>query len=175
VKKIIVLALITLSMIGCSQTEEFEYLDVIKEVAGMVDYYDHMSPNAKNLVKGENEIQGQCGDYALLFALKTGAYLIVANNNSIENGIYEVVGKANYPELIKHLEEVRPKDINGDPESCFCWNNDGKYLWHPKIGLYRITKIHNYIPKIKETHVWNLIGTTEIDVTWYDTSGRWQH
>ena len=58
------------------------------EVAKSIKYYD----NLPNHFIGENEIEGQCGDYAVLFALKTGANLVIQQNESVgvKNGIYRL-------------------------------------------------------------------------------------
>ena len=179
----IVLVIVVLALAGCSSQEPedtvmslSEALKYIDEVAGMVDYYDHLEPSFPNRVKGPNEIQGQCGDYALLFALKTGASLIIVNQGipEISNGVYKVAGKSNDLSFISIIEKSRPKDKNGDPESTICWNGSEAYLYHPKIGLYRIRKVSNYTPKISNKHMWNLLGTTEIDVQLYDVDGTWQ-
>jgi len=179
----IVLVIVVLALAGCSSQEPedtvmslSEALKYIDEVAGMVDYYDHIHPEYPNLVKGPNEIQGQCGDYALLFALKTGASLIIVNQGipEISNGVYKVAGKSNDLSYINIIEKSSPKDKNGDPVSSINWNGSEAHLYHPKIGLYRIRKVSNYTPKISNKHVWNLLGTTEIDVQIYDVSGTWQ-
>jgi hypothetical protein len=178
-KRIVVIFVIfsVITIISCSgPSEEFEYLDTIKEVAGMIDYYDHLDPNAKNLVKGKNEIQGQCGDYSLLFALKTGADLIAVNqDNILEDGVYSVVEENYIDTLVNNLFKNKewPKDINGDPQSGFIRNNNELWLYHPKIGMYRLSKLRNYTSKTKITHVWNLLDNIEIDVTRYDTEGTW--
>jgi len=187
-KKIAIIILLGLFLYGCKTEPEqetampmSEVMKYIEEVAGMVDYYDHLRSEYPNLVRGPNEIQGQCGDYALLFALKTGAKIVVVNTNPrIENGIYKVAGKSNDSSIINSIEKsFTLKDKNGDLQSGYWYTDYDLYLYHPKIGLYRLNKVNNYTPKINYNHVWNLLntvelGTIEIDVSNYDVNGTWQ-
>jgi len=178
-KTVLSLIVIGLTLVGCASTPKEtmpldEAIEIAKEVAGMVDYYDHINSYARNLFIGENEFQGQCGDYALLFALKTGADLIAVNQNgAVNNGIYRIVREEKIPSLIEWANKNLPKDVNGNIQSCFLRNNDGIWYYHPKIGMYRIRFVKGYTPRISNTHVWNLLGDTEIDVTRLDTDGTW--
>jgi len=88
-KKLVFIFLVAILAIGCStgtdtgtDIPDRPVEEVIIEVASAIRYYEHLDPTKKNLYTSENEFQGQCGDYALLFALKTGAQIIVTNQDN---------------------------------------------------------------------------------------------
>jgi len=148
------------------------------EVAKSIKYYD----NLPNHFIGENEIEGQCGDYAVLFALRTGANLVIQQNESVgvKNGIYRLV---QIPEdfqnavqniLIEHFGENYRSGFFGP------WSWDGidyhRLICHPQIGVFYIDLIEE---KTIETHfginmeengphVWNELNGLIIDITWAD-------
>jgi hypothetical protein len=184
-KKILAIAFVVLafSLVGCKQEPEEEEVEMslseamkyIEEVARMVDYNDLLDPNKPNLYKGPDEIQGECSTYALLFAQKTGASIIIVSVNPLnKNGIYKLVGKSNDSSVISSFRNGAPKDKNGDPSSGFATFNGIMYIYHSKLGLYRLKKVDDYIPKYNRNHAWNLLGTTEIDVNKYDSQGTWR-
>jgi len=188
-KKILAIALVVfaLGLIGCNSQEPeeeevvqmplSEAIKYIDEVARMVRYYDDLFPDVPNLFKGPNEIQGQCIDYAFLFALKTGASIIITNPNpssEFKSGIYKVTGKSNDSSIINDIEKWNSRDINGDIRSCVEYRNGTSYFYNPKIGLYKLKKVGDYASRINSYHAWNLLGTTEIDVSNYDVNGAWR-
>jgi len=150
--------------------------EVMVEVASTIRYYEHIEPNRTNLYTSPDEYQGQCGDYALLFALKTGARIIVANQpvDWLSDGVYEVVRKDPALSDITQLFKDGPKDSDGRVESGFYAYLGKVGLFHPMIGAYVISKVDGFTPRYSGQHVWNILDGVEIDVSRFDCLNIWQ-
>jgi hypothetical protein len=160
----------------------------IKEIALIsaktFSYYKSKNQNAGNFYVGENEIEGQCSDYALDFVIRWNkeipenkAEIVVVNQDyGIQSGSYKVV---------KEIKEL-PALIMGKcfKESGWLKNipqKNGEYidlvLYHPNLGFYEVEQTKAYEVKIhfgenmtkKGPHVWAKIGDIAVDPCWADT------
>ena len=155
------------------QQKEME--SVAKNVALEFDYYDEISSTVPNFLKGESEIGGQCGDYALAFANKWNekhpneAFLVIQQQGikQIPDGIYEIVGKD--PQELPFLK-------NRTTSMLYIWNNVIG-VGHPKLGGFNIELVkkthvtsHFGLPNWERNgpHVWVIIGETSVDPTYAD-------
>lgn len=144
-------------------------------VASEFDYYDDISSSAQNVVKGRNEIGGQCGDYALAFVNRWNqdfpneAKLVIQQQGlkNFPDGIYEVIGKDS---------QELPFLNNRKTSMLYKWNNV-LGVGHPQIGGYKIRlvqkvhiKSHFGLPNWENNgpHVWVVINDTSIDPTYVD-------
>jgi len=165
-----------------------EIIRIAKISAEHFSYYKSKEPNAGNFYIGESEVEGQCSDYALLFAIlwndkypENPAEIVVVNQElNISSGSYKIVKKITDEELIKlgikYFDHTKSQWLL-PPEK-----KDGEYwlvLFHPKIGFYRLKKSINYeiekhfgidMMNYKRPHVWAKIGDIAIDPCWADTN-----
>jgi len=128
-------------------------------VARSIKFYD----NQPNYYKGQNEFEGNCGDYAVLFALKTGANLIVQNQRKeVPNGIYKLVDNVSIDiknEIKRRLVYNHRSGLIGPWDSIYF----PIILYHPKLGFYSLELIERKTVKThfgynminSDPHVWN--------------------
>lgn len=125
--------------------------------------------------KINSQHEGQCGDYALRFALKFNAYknqnvarLVVANN-PIPSGTY-IIGD------LVDVAELGFKGFSSGTSGFLVWRGEF-YLYHPVIGAYQIFLEREWTPKKhfgvdmsdkRQVHVWASIGDLSVDPTYYD-------
>ncbi len=175
----------TNSSLTPEEIQEAEHL--AKQAAMAFHYYD--SPN--DFYKGENEIDGQCGDYALRFCLLWNerhpdkpALLVIQNQYihrrlAFKNGSYKIVA---------HLESLDAvfrarKDIGaGNKSGLYHWIAGFRkfiMLYHPAVGAYEIKLAEKYSVKKhfwvdmtdkRQTHVWAKIGDVIVDPTYPDVN-----
>jgi hypothetical protein len=145
---------------------------IAKKVARSIKYYD----NLPNYYTGKNEFEGNCGDYAILFALKTGANLVIQNQEqqyNIPNGIYKITGRVS-----KELEDEIKFRISKFSKSGWIgpwWYNKTwpLSLYHPIIGIYSVELIEEKTVKehfgidmtYSAPHVWNELNGIIIDIS----------
>jgi hypothetical protein len=175
----------TMVIISCARFDLEKYLQlrpneeelstVAKEVAALFDYYDEISPDIPNMIEGQSEIGGQCGDYSLAFVNKwnevyPGEALLIIQQQGLKqfpDGIYEVMGKDN--RSLPFLENRTTSML---------------YLWfyirgigHPHLGGYKIRLLkrlhitsHFNLPDWGKNgpHVWVWVGDTSVDPTYAD-------
>lgn len=181
--RIMMAIIIVLMLSGCvHKTEnnkpienEAEMLALAKEVAMKFNYYDDISATVPNFYKGESELGGQCGDYALAFVnLWNAKYpnkaMLVIQQQGIEqfpDGIYEVIEK--------DMQEL-PFLNNRTTSMLYVWNNV-LGIGHPELGAYKIklkkevhVKSHFGIKGWNNNgpHVWVIIDDIGIDPTYAD-------
>jgi uncharacterized protein YyaL (SSP411 family) len=166
---------------------ESEIIKIAKSVAEHFTYYKSKSQNAGNYFIGENEIEGQCSDYALLFVIEWNkrhpentAEMVAENQEKgIKSGSYKVVGKLTDEERIalgiKYYDcnmsqwLKPPLEIDGTEISV---------LFHPEIGFYKLvqSKKYNIIQHFgvdmlnKAPHTWAKVGDIVVDPCWADTN-----
>jgi hypothetical protein len=172
-------------IISCARCDLEKYLElhpneerlstIANEVAALFDYYDEVSPDIPNIIVGQSEIGGQCGDYSLAFVNKwneicpSEALLIIQQQglNEFPDGIYEVIGKDN--RNLPFLENRTTSML---------------YLWfyirgigHPQLGGYKIRLLkklhiisHFDLPNWENNgpHVWAWVGDISVDPTYAD-------
>ena len=166
----------------------------IAEISAKTFFYNNITinPDPGNFYVGENEIGGQCSDYALVFATlwnkeypENEAEIVVVNqDNGIQSGSYKIVREIS-------IEEINNNDIHRairwkclKEESGWLRNvsqEKGEYidlaLYHPKLGIYEVKQTKAYEVKThfgeemanKGPHVWAKIGDIAIDPCWADT------
>jgi hypothetical protein len=157
------------------QPNEEELLTVAKEVAAMFDYYDEISASVPNMIVGQSEIGGQCGDYALAFVNKWNtkypnqALLIIQQQGLkvFPDGIYKVIGKDN-----RNLPFLK----NRKTSMLYMWFYI-KGIGHPQLGGYKIRLLkrlhinsHFDFPNWENNgpHVWVWVGNMSVDPTYAD-------
>jgi hypothetical protein len=159
--------------------EDLNYLEVIAiKVAKSIKYYD----NKPNYYIGDNEFEGQCGDYAVLFAIETGANIIVQQNESVgvKNGTYKL---SRIPDTFENAIQNQLKNSRGENYRSGFF---GPWVWaginypflicHPQIGVFalELTREHTVITHFginmiqNGPHVWNELNGQIIDVCWAD-------
>ena len=145
---------------------------IAKKVARSIKYYD----NKPNYYTGKNEIEGYCSDYAVLFALKTGANLVVQNQEkqyNIPNGIYRITGKVS-----KELEDEIKFRLSKYSRAGWVgpwWTNKTwpLSLYHPILGIYSVELIEEKTVKTHfgsdmtyaKPHVWNELNGIIYDIS----------
>ena len=158
--------------------------DEIKRVAQIAaesfSYYKSIDRNARNFYKGQNEIEGQCGDYALRFVVlwnelypDNPAELVAVNQgNAAQSGSYEVV---------RTRPEYNPSwwDIPVSGFARYIWNGQEVFgIYHPEVGFYelRLSKAYTVTRHFgvdmtdkSQVHVWAKVGDIAVDPTWADT------
>jgi hypothetical protein len=143
-------------------------------------YYKSKNPDAGNFYVGENEIEGQCSDYALVFVNKWNekhpenqAEIVTINQPwYIESGSHKVI------------KEIPDFDLPAWKRTSSQWIGRQKIdgiecsiLFHPHIGFYQLMLSKTYEVKQhfgfemsnKGPHVWAKIGDIAIDPCWADT------
>ena len=153
----------------------------------------YLDPNPGNFYKSEDEdeIGGQCSDYALHFVTQWNkvnpdneAEIVVVNQDcGIQSGSYKIVKEISIEE-INNEEIYEPLRCKLDKEESGWLKNvslgNGEYilvLYHPKIGFYETKQTKVYEVKThfgKEMakqgqHVWAKVGDIAIDPCWADT------
>jgi len=177
--------LVAILAIGCSTGTDIPdrpVEEVIIEVASAIRYYPSLVPTAKNLYTSENEFEGQCADYSLLFALKTKAQIIVTNQDKqlkMDDGIYRVVGKdpikSNFEDLFNWDGTLDSFGRHRSTVYHFVTRDGERWgLYHPMIGAYVLRKVADFTPRNKDKHIWNLLDGVEIDVNKFDCQGSWK-
>ena len=158
------------------QPNEEELLTLSKEIAAMFDYYDEISASVPNMIVGQSEIGGQCGDYALAFVNKWNtkylnqALLVIQQQGLKEfpDGIYKVIGKDN--RKLPFLE-------NRTTSMLYLWFYT-RGIGHPQLGGYKIRLLkrlhinsHFDLPDWENNgpHVWVWVGNMSIDPTYADS------
>jgi hypothetical protein len=155
-------------------------MDIIIEVAQSIKGYNNLQ---NNLYTSKDEFEGNCSDFALLFALKTGAKIVsqdgIPNNitlgaGQMPDGVYEIMGID--PDIDLVLRDAGEKvawqyynPAGRTPGSVF-----GKY--HPMIGAYLLKRVADYTSGFDgdgDPHMWNLLNNINIDVTVFDDTGDW--
>jgi hypothetical protein len=153
----------------------------IKEIALIsaktFSYYKSKNQNAGNFYVGENEIEGQCSDYALVFVIEWNkrypenlAEIVAVNQDcGIQSGSYKVIKeiKGKYFKESGWLKNI-PQENGGYIDLV---------LYHPSLGFYEVEQTKAYEVKThfgedmskKGPHVWAKIGDIAIDPCWADT------
>jgi hypothetical protein len=184
-KKLFAVLLISLLFVGCATTSNVEYgpvdeekiMEVVNEVGMMFRYYLELDPKTKNLIVGQNEVGGQCGDYAIAFVNiwnkkypKQEALLVIQQQGikQFPDGIYKVGKKdnRNLP-FLKNMEK-----------SNIYYTDDGNFLgfYHPILDNYQVRlvkreKVTSHFGNPVVKHVWVKIGNVIVDPTFADTMG----
>jgi archaellum component FlaF (FlaF/FlaG flagellin family) len=188
-KKLIIIGILySLMTNGCAGTQkaktdlEPDFLKEIENIAIMVaksiKYYD----NLPNNYIGEDEIEGQCGDYAVIFALKTGANIVIQQNETVgvKNGIYRLVHISE--DFQNAVQNILVENFGENYRSGFygpwIWNGIDYYrlICHPQIGIFHLelieekTIITHFGINMQQNgpHVWNELNGIIIDVCWAD-------
>lgn len=160
---------------GAGSTLEEQLLETAREAARKFDYYDEISPDIPDVWKGESEIGGQCGDYAVEFVNLWNARhpekaLLVIQQQGLEpfpDGFYEVVGKD--PQDLPFLKERTTSML-------YIWNNVYG-IGHPELGGYVIRLVkevhvtrHLGLENWEQNgpHVWAVVGGYSVDPTFAD-------
>ena len=147
----------------------------IATISAKAFFYNNkdLAPNPGNFYIGENEIGGQCSDYALDFVTRwnkeypdSEAEIVVVNQDcGIQSGSYKIV-KEIYKPLRWRLDEEKSgwlKNVSvGNDEYILV-------LYHPKLWFYEVKQIKAYEVKThfgKEMakqcqHVWAKIGNID--------------
>jgi hypothetical protein len=167
-----------------SEERKIKIIEIALISAKNFSYYKSKNPSAGNFYVDENEIEGQCSDYALDFVIRWNkenpeneAEIVVINQDcGIQSGSYKVV---------KEIKEI-PALIRGKcfKESGWLKNipqENGGYidlvLYHPGLGFYAVEQTKAYEVKThfgedmtkKGPHVWAKIEDIAIDPCWADT------
>jgi hypothetical protein len=152
-----------------TETELRTYYAMEIEVAYMVKFYSDLNPTLQNKYVGENEVEGQCGDYALLMALKFGCDLVIQNQtvDYLPNGIYRLVGE--------YLPDNQLRNVVHNHGRSGYWSHRGKIgTYHPILGFYELrliqsgrfpTALGNFIDS---KHVWNRLNGVMLDANYVD-------
>jgi len=183
--KIILILFFTMTIYNCGKfdfekymrikSDEDELINVAKEAASLFDYYDEISPNVPNVIVGQSEIGGQCGDYALAFVNKWNekypneALLVIQQQGfkQFPDGLYKVIEKDNRNLLFLN---------NRTTSMLYVWFYI-KGIGHPQLGGYKISLVkrlhiisHFDFPDWGKNgpHVWVWVGNTSIDPTYAD-------
>jgi hypothetical protein len=158
-------------------------MDYMIEVASAIKYKGAYV----NRYSSKEEFEGVCGDYSTLFAIKTGAKLVITNQwtrekpggNGMEgifNGIYEIFEEDDPDVVIQFLGDanfymastIHQFYISYKYSNCIGIYNDG-------FGAWILRKVEDFEPRNSTTHVWNILPNgMEIDVTFLDTGGDWR-
>jgi hypothetical protein len=165
---------------------ENEIIEIARSSAESFHYYISENQNAGNNYIGENEIEGQCSDYALMFVInwnkrhpENPAEIVAVNQEmGIKSGSYKVVKKLTEKELIDlgvkyfncNISQWIIPSQKIDEEEC-------SVLFHPEIGFYQLVQSRIYEVKQhfgfdmvkKGPHVWAKVGDIAIDPCWADT------
>ena len=164
---------------------ENKIIEVAKISAESFSYYKSIDPNAGNFYIGENEVEGQCSDYALLFVIEWNkrypdnfAEIVAVNQEKgIKSGSYKIVNKVE-----KNIDFELPRWWNLDKSQWFANRNiDGvecSILFHPQLGFYKLIQSNIYVVKKhfgydmteKGPHVWAKVGNIAVDPCWADTN-----
>ena len=154
-----------------------KYYNYEINVAYMFKYYEYLhgkKTNALNVYVGDNEIYGQCGDYALMMAKLYKADIIIQNQGSPHhpNGIYSLIGEFDAPENLQNI--------------CSAWGCSGLWelmmagsihigIYHPELGYYELKlKQPENIRDISgqyvtSPHVWNILNGVMLYACYIDT------
>jgi len=139
-------------------------------VAQTIKYYG----DTPDHFPAQNKIEGQCGDYAILFALTTGASLVIQNQTSdfvnyiLPDGIYKIKER--------FLPEESFLALNLQYSGFYSWNGV-MFHFHPVLGAYTIELVeekkvvsHFGVDMTSsspiQTHVWNELNGVVIDCCW---------
>ena len=145
--------------------------EIAKEVAMRFKYYDNMP----NHYTSENEIEGYCSDYAILFSLKTGANLVIQNQEeklNIPDGVYRITGKVS-KKLENEIRSGIPKNSRSGWIGPFRFNGTWPLsLYHPIVGTYKIKLIKKRTATFHfgvymiggKPHVWNELNGVIYDI-----------
>jgi len=155
----------------------------IASISAKTFFYNNktLNPNPGNFYVGENEIGGQCSDYALDFVIRWNkeypeneAEIVVVNQDiGIQSGSYKIVREIS--DLIKY------KCFKGSGWLKNVSQENGKYidlvLYHPNLWFYEVVLTKAYEVKThfgfemgkKGPHVWAKVGNIAIDPCWADT------
>jgi hypothetical protein len=167
-----------------SKEEKIKKIALIS--AKTFSYYKSKNPYAGNFYVGENEIEGQCSDYALDFVIRwnkenpeSEAELVAINQAcGIQSGAYKVV-KEVPDSIISDLKKKKCFKESGWLKNVAQGN--GGYidlvLYHPSLWFYEVQQTKAYEVKMhfgedmtkKGPHVWAKIGDIVIDPCWADT------
>ena len=188
-KKSIVIGILCLLIFnGCAGTQKArtdldpDFLTEIENiaimVAGSIKYYE----NLPNYYIGEIEIEGQCGDYAVMLALKTGANLVIQQNETvgIKNGIYRLVQISE--DFQNAVQNILIENLGQNYRSGFygpwVWDEIDYYrlICHPQIGIFYLELIDEKTIRThfginmqqNGPHVWNELNGIIIDACWAD-------
>ena len=177
-------------MINNDNNLKNDIIKIAKLSAEKFTYYKFKDPNASNNFKGENEIEGQCSDYALFFVNlwnekhpENLAEIVAVNQEKgIKSGSYKVVGKLTDEERVALGIKYFERDISQwmippvqlDKKEC-------SVLFHPEIGFYKLIQNNNYniiehfgVDMIKYglPHTWAKVGDISVDPCWADTADK---
>ena len=138
-------------------TEE-DILELVYEVGKMFRYYTEIDPNAGNIIVGNNEYGGQCGDYALAFVnlwnkrYSREALLVVQGHlyqSDYPDGLYKVIGKDNRDLQFENI--VNGRNVSG----WYIWNG-AMGMCHPENGNYVIELVErlSIISHFRDKELW---------------------
>jgi len=163
-------------------------MEIVNEVGAMFHYYREIDPNPGNLIIGENEIDGQCGDYALAFVnlwnerYANEALLVIQYQKPLQDifpdGLYRVIGKDNRDIPIINTTQIK----NGRAISALYKWNGIMGVGHPELGNWEIKLIESITIKshfrddtywtMDSPHCWVWVGDLSVDPTVADTWAR---
>jgi hypothetical protein len=165
---------------------ENEIIKIAQISAEGFSYYKSIDPTVGNFYVGKNEVEGQCGDYALMFVIewnkrypKNLAEIVAVNQEKgIKSGSYKVVKKLTNEERIalgikyykRNISQWMRPPLKIDGKEC-------SVLFHPEIGFYQLEQSKIY--EIKQhfgvdmvvnnnPHVWAKVGDISVDPCWAD-------
>jgi hypothetical protein len=160
-----------------------EIIKIARLSAERFTYYKSENPNANNYYIGENEVEGQCSDYALFFVINWNkkypdnpAEIVAVNQKYINSGSHELV-----KEVKNNIDFDLPQWWNLEKSQWFANQNiDGvecSILFHPNLGFYKliqkdiyeVKKHFGYDMAEKGSHVWAKVGNIAVDPCWADT------
>jgi hypothetical protein len=149
-------------------------------------YRKSKNPNAGNFYVGENEIEGQCSDYALDFVIRWNrenpenkAEIVAVNQDcGIQSGSYKVVREI--PDsIISEAKKHTRLEESGWLKNLSKGNSNyiDLVLYHPSLGFYEVEQTKAYEVRMhfgedmtrRGPHVWAKIGDIAIDPCWADT------
>jgi len=159
-----------------------EIIRIARISAEKFSYYKSENQDIGNFYIGENEIEGQCSDYALDFVIQWNknypenqAEIVVVNQDlGIKSGSYKIIRDVS--------ELIRWKCFNKSGWLRNVSQDNGEYidlvLYHPNLGFYEVKHTKFYVVKThfgeemakKGPHVWARICDIAIDPCWADTN-----
>jgi hypothetical protein len=144
-------------------------------------YYKSKNPSAGNFYVGENEIEGQCSDYALDFVIRWNkenpeneAEIVVINQDcGIQSGSYKVVKEISDLVERKYFKESGwLKNISqrsGGYIDLVLYNSSLRFYEVEQTKAYEVKTHFGQDMTTKGPHVWEKIGDIAIDPCWADT------
>jgi hypothetical protein len=146
-------------------------------------YYKSENASVNNYYIGNNEIEGKCSDYALMFVIywnerhpENPAEIVAVNQEKgIKSGSYKVLKKITRDALnLPHWWKLDTSQWIGN---LVLDGVESSVLFHPEIGFYQL--VQSKIYEVKQhfgfdmanrgPHVWAKVGDIAVDPCWADT------